>query len=48
MSLPMTQAGLHCPFPFEACQLNLDHFLLASLDAVRDARLASDLLRMVC
>ena len=26
-----------CEFPFEACDLNLDHFLLAGLDAVRAA-----------
>ena len=25
-----------CPFPFEDCELNLDHFLLAALDAVHD------------
>lgn len=26
-----------CAFPFERCQLQLDHLLLASLDAVRAA-----------
>ena len=26
-----------CPFPFEGRELNLDHFLVASLDAVRAA-----------
>ena len=25
-----------CPFPFEECDVNLDHFLLASLDAARE------------